>query len=163
MAPLRLHAAHTEILRRNAASLDALRRYIGVPSFSDSGEGMADAAHYNRDLLATIASDAAVVATDGFPVVFGTVPAARPNAPSLIVCGLKDVTASPASRRCRSPATALARPGGVRQHPRRAWGFLGGAMPLQTSLGGIGQRSRVRRIIQTATSRRSARRSSSAA
>jgi acetylornithine deacetylase/succinyl-diaminopimelate desuccinylase-like protein len=92
MSSPRLHATHAEITRRGAASLDALRRYIRVPSFSDTGEGMAEAAEYTRDLLATIATDAAVVPTDGFPVVFGTVPATRRNAPSLIIYGLYDVT-----------------------------------------------------------------------
>ena len=83
---------HAEITKRQVAALEAVRDYIRVPSFSDTGEGMAECAAYTRDLLGVIAPDAAVVETEGYPVVFGTVRSRRPNAPTLTVYGLYDVT-----------------------------------------------------------------------
>lgn len=85
-------AVHELIARRETRSIEDVRDWIRVPSFSDTGEGIAECARYTRDLLATVAPDAAVVPTPGHPVVFGTVPAGVPGAPTLLVYGLYDVT-----------------------------------------------------------------------
>lgn len=88
-APTRTHEL---IAAREPAAVEAVREWLRVPSFSDTGEGIDACAAYTRDLLATIAPDAAVVPTEGHPVVLGTVPAKAPGAPTLLVYGLYDVT-----------------------------------------------------------------------
>jgi acetylornithine deacetylase/succinyl-diaminopimelate desuccinylase-like protein len=87
-----LARAHELIDQREALSLEAVRDYIRQPSFSDTGEGMLECAQYTRELLAQIAPDATVVETAGWPVVFGSVRAKNPDAPTLIIYGLYDVT-----------------------------------------------------------------------
>ncbi|TDD86840.1 M20/M25/M40 family metallo-hydrolase [Actinomadura darangshiensis] len=69
-----------------------MRAWLRVPSFSDTGEGIDTCAAFTRDLLGRIAADATVVPTAGHPVVVGTVPSADPDAPTLLVYGLYDVT-----------------------------------------------------------------------
>ncbi|MEM6530527.1 MAG: M20/M25/M40 family metallo-hydrolase, partial [Chloroflexota bacterium] len=83
---------HNTIDRREAASIEAVRDWLRRPSFSDTGEGMAEAAVYTRDLLAQIAPDAQIVPTAGYPMVLGTVKSKQPDAPTLMVYGLYDVT-----------------------------------------------------------------------
>ncbi len=85
-------SVHELIDLRQAESLEAVRAYLRQPSFSDTGEGMLECAHLTRDLLGQIAPDAAVVPTQGWPVVFGQVRSPDPEAPTLIVYGLYDVT-----------------------------------------------------------------------
>ncbi len=69
-----------------------MRAWLRRPSFSDSGDGMAEGAAYARDLLSAVAPDARTVETAGYPVVLGTVAAADPQAPTLLIYGLYDVT-----------------------------------------------------------------------
>ncbi len=83
---------HAEIDRREAASIEAVRGWVAQPSFSDTGEGMAEAAVYTRNLLGTIAPDARIVPTEGYPMVVGSVRAKQQGAPTLLVYGLYDVT-----------------------------------------------------------------------
>lgn len=84
--------AHARIHVGADESLQRVRAAIGIPSFSDTGEGMAEAAEYFCSLLAEVSSDAAVVPTQGHPVVFGTTPSRLEGAPTVIVYGLYDVT-----------------------------------------------------------------------
>lgn len=100
------HAAHSLIARRRDASLAAVQAYIRQPSFSDTGEGMAACAAYTRDLLAAIAPDATVVATAGYPVVLGSARSKKPDAPTLVVYGLYDVTPTLAKEWTVNPLAA---------------------------------------------------------
>jgi acetylornithine deacetylase/succinyl-diaminopimelate desuccinylase-like protein len=87
-----LETAHRLVEARAPLALEAVRDWIRVPSFSDSGEGMLEGAAYTCELLRRVAVDARVVPTAGHPVVFGTVPASLEGAPWLIVYGLYDTT-----------------------------------------------------------------------
>lgn len=78
--------------QRAAEAVDVVRSWVALPSFSDTGEGIAACAEFTRDLLARVAPDAAVVPTGGHPVVLGTVASRTPGAPTLVVYGLYDVT-----------------------------------------------------------------------
>lgn len=71
---------------------EEVRRALRMPSFSDTGEGISETAEHFADLLGHICPDAAVVDTEGYPVVLGTVRSPRSDAPTLIVYGLYDVT-----------------------------------------------------------------------
>lgn len=77
---------------RVAQAVDVVREWVALPSFSDTGEGITACAAFTRDLLATVAPDAAVVPTEGHPVVLGTLGSGVPDAPTLLVYGLYDVT-----------------------------------------------------------------------
>ncbi|MGW2339548.1 M20/M25/M40 family metallo-hydrolase [Streptomyces sp. NPDC001661] len=92
-----LHAAHRQVHeaidRDEAKCLEEVRSYLRVPGFSASGEGIEESA---RDTLARLrrigVPDARLVPTDGHPVVFGTLKSRRPDAKTLIVYGLYDMT-----------------------------------------------------------------------
>ncbi|MGW2346521.1 M20/M25/M40 family metallo-hydrolase [Streptomyces sp. NPDC001661] len=85
-------SAHRLIDLRGETSIEEVRNWLRMPSFSDTGEGIMACARHTRELLGTVAADARIVETDGHPVVLGTVPAGRPDAPTLLVYGLYDVT-----------------------------------------------------------------------
>lgn len=74
------------------AALATVREWVALPSFSATGEGIGACADYTRDLVATVAPDAAIVPTGGHPAVVGTVTARDPDAPTLTVYALYDVT-----------------------------------------------------------------------
>jgi acetylornithine deacetylase/succinyl-diaminopimelate desuccinylase-like protein len=90
--PATVEQVHAQIDLNEPAAFEAVRDWVRLPSFSDTGEGMPEAAEYTCAVLAQIALDARVVPTAGWPVVYGTVPATMPDAPTLIVYGLYDVT-----------------------------------------------------------------------
>ncbi len=83
---------HDLITSRATESLEAVRDWIRVPSFSDTGVGILEGAEYAKNLLQRIAPDAAVYPTAGHPMVMGTVRSSNPNAPWLLVYGLYDIT-----------------------------------------------------------------------
>lgn len=88
-----LEAVHRHIEREEPASLHALRDYLRIPGFSDTGEGIAESAEATCALLRRIgAADAHLVQTPGHPVVLGTLASRRPDAPTLVVYGLYDQT-----------------------------------------------------------------------
>lgn len=83
---------HDLITSRAGESLEAIRDWIRIPSFSDTGVGILEGAEYTKNLLQRIAPDAAVYPTAGHPMVMGTVRSNNPNAPWLLVYGLYDIT-----------------------------------------------------------------------
>ncbi len=88
---MNLEAVHNIIKTRASESLEAVRDWIRVPSFSDTGLGIQEGAEYTKNLLQRIAPDAAVYPTSGHPMVMGTVCSSQ-EAPWLIVYGLYDTT-----------------------------------------------------------------------
>ena len=87
-----LTATHALIEARATESLEAVREWIRVPSFSDTGIGITEGAEYTKNLLHRIAPDAQVYPTEGHPMVMGTVRSHDDAAPWMIVYGLYDVT-----------------------------------------------------------------------
>ena len=85
-------AVHAAIGGGADAALGRVREYLRVPGFSASGEGIAASATLTREHLARICDDARVVPTAGHPVVFGTRRSRRPEARTLVVYGLYDLT-----------------------------------------------------------------------
>ncbi|MFN3265584.1 MAG: M20/M25/M40 family metallo-hydrolase [Deinococcales bacterium] len=83
---------HDLITARADASLQAVRDWIRVASFSDTGVGILEGAEYAKQLLAQICSDAAVYPTEGHPIVMGTLRSSNEGAPWLLVYGLYDTT-----------------------------------------------------------------------
>lgn len=69
-----------------------VRSAVQLPSFSDTGEGIGETATFFKDVLSRICPDARLVSTAGNPVVLGTVSSSVPDAATLIVYGLYDVT-----------------------------------------------------------------------
>jgi acetylornithine deacetylase/succinyl-diaminopimelate desuccinylase-like protein len=88
----KLQAVHDLIASREPVSLEAVREWLRRPSFSDTGVGMAEGAAYALELLKPVSSDARLVVTPGYPMVFGTTASSNPDAPWLLVYGLYDVT-----------------------------------------------------------------------
>ncbi|WP_433136222.1 M20/M25/M40 family metallo-hydrolase [Actinomadura nitritigenes] len=88
------HAAvHETIERDEEACVEEIRRYLRIPGFSASGEGIEGSALATLAYLREIgATDARLIDTAGYPVVFGTVRSRRPDAKTLIVYGLYDMT-----------------------------------------------------------------------
>lgn len=84
--------AHERIDDWGARPLEEVRKALRLPSFSDTGEGIAATAEYFSRLLRRVCPDAAVVRTPGHPVVLGTAGSTSPSAPTLIIYGLYDVT-----------------------------------------------------------------------
>jgi len=84
--------AHALVDEREHDSVEQVRRWLRIPSFSDTGEGIAACAEYTRDLLGLVCPDATVTATAGNPVVWGATGPAEPGVPTLLVYGLYDVT-----------------------------------------------------------------------
>jgi hypothetical protein len=87
-----LSRAHALVDEREHDSVEQVRRWLRIPSFSDTGEGIAACAEYTRDLLGLVCPDATVTATAGNPVVWGATGPAEPGVPTLLVYGLYDVT-----------------------------------------------------------------------
>ncbi len=85
-------SVHDLISSRAGESLEAVRAWIRIESFSDTGIGIEHGAHYAKTLLERIAPDAEVYETAGHPMVMGTVRSSLPDAPWLIVYGLYDTT-----------------------------------------------------------------------
>ncbi|WP_326824330.1 M20/M25/M40 family metallo-hydrolase [Streptosporangium sp. NBC_01756] len=84
---------HELIDREESASFSEVRRYLRLPGFSDTGEGIEKSALATLDYLRGIGvADARLVETEGNPVVFGTLRSKRPGAKTLIVYGLYDLT-----------------------------------------------------------------------
>ena len=87
-----LTPTHDLITARATESLEAVRDWIRVPSFSDTGVGIAEGAEYTKKLLERICPDANIYPSECHPFVMGTVSSSLENAPWLIVYGLYDVT-----------------------------------------------------------------------
>jgi len=85
-------AEHAAVAERGAAAAQLVRESLRIPSFSDTGEGIHETAEWFRDVLERVCPDATLVPTAGHPVVLGTTAAATPDAPTVIVYGLYDVT-----------------------------------------------------------------------
>ncbi len=83
---------HHLVTAGQAQALDSVCEWVRMPSFSASGEGIAATADFTRNLLSRISADAQTIATSGNPVVLGHVGSTVPDAPTLIVYGLYDVT-----------------------------------------------------------------------
>ncbi len=92
MTSLMLNGVHDLITARATESLEMVREWIRVPSFSDTGVGMLEGAEYTKNLLSRIAPDAQVYPTAGHPMVMGTVRSHLSDAPWLLIYGLYDVT-----------------------------------------------------------------------
>lgn len=85
-------AAHADIDRSAAATLGAIRQCLRMPSFSDTGEGIAQTAAWFLDRLRQLDPDATAHQTDGNPILTARVPGPRPGGPTLLLYGLYDVT-----------------------------------------------------------------------
>lgn len=83
---------HRFIERHEAEYVEEVRRYLRLPGFSDTGEGIRESAEATLSYLKRIAADARLVETPGNPVVYGTLRSKRPDAKTLIVYGLYDQT-----------------------------------------------------------------------
>jgi len=84
--------AHTAVTASGEAAQELVRESLRMRSFSDTGEGIPETAEWFRALLGRVCVDAALVPTTGHPVVLGTTAAAQPDAPTVVVYGLYDVT-----------------------------------------------------------------------
>ena len=71
---------------------ETVRDTLRLRSFSDTGDGITETSEHFWALLARVCPDAAVVPTAGHPVVLGTTSSPLPDAPTLVVYGLYDVT-----------------------------------------------------------------------
>jgi len=69
--------------------LDRVRRFVRQPSISGEGVGMQEMAALVRDSIAGLGGGAEIVATPGWPVVYGAVDAGRPK--TLLLYGMYDV------------------------------------------------------------------------
>ncbi len=87
----------------NAAELDAallharthfddhlalVRRFVGQPSISATGEGMAEMATLVRDEIVSLGGEAQIIPTAGWPIVLGELDAGQPR--TLLVYGMYD-------------------------------------------------------------------------
>lgn len=99
-------AVHEDIDLAATETLGGLRDWIKIGSFSDTGEGMKEGSEYAKDLVGRVAADAAVVPTAGYPVVFGTYRSSMPDAPTLVIYGLYDVTPTRTSEWSVDPLAA---------------------------------------------------------
>lgn len=88
-------------------AFELVRTAVQLPSFSDTGEGIAESAAFFESLLGRICPDARTVPTEGNPVVLGTVRSAVPGAPTLIIYGLYDVTPTMAEEWSVDPLEAV--------------------------------------------------------
>ena len=92
---LREHAAvHAHIDRHAAENIEEVRRFLRVPGFSDTGVGMeASAAAGIEYLRLAGATDARQVVTNGgHPLLYGKTLSKNPNARTLAVYSLYDMT-----------------------------------------------------------------------
>ncbi|RII16085.1 hypothetical protein DSC45_15970 [Streptomyces sp. YIM 130001] len=84
---------HEAIDRDEAACLERVREYLRIPGFSATGEGIERSARVTLEHLRRIGvADARLVSTPRHPIVFGTLKSKRPDAKTLIVYGLYDLT-----------------------------------------------------------------------
>ena len=90
--PIELTPVHTAVDVRGPDAQALVRASLRMPSFSDTGEGIPETAEWFRDVLGRVCTDAALVRTAGHPVVLGTTAAMTPDAPTVVVYGLYDVT-----------------------------------------------------------------------
>ena len=79
-----LTAIHDLITTRATESLEAVRDWIRVPSFSDTGVGIPEGAEYTKNLLERICPDATIYPSECHPFVMGTVRSNLPDTPWLI-------------------------------------------------------------------------------
>ncbi len=94
-AALAEHAeAHARIDRHAAENIEEVRRFLRVKGFSDTGEGMEASATAGIDYLRLAgATDArGVVTNGGNPVLYGKTLSKNPNAKTLAVYSLYDMT-----------------------------------------------------------------------
>jgi acetylornithine deacetylase/succinyl-diaminopimelate desuccinylase-like protein len=80
--------AHVDANRE--AFVERLAGWVRTPSVSATGQGMPEAADQARDLVAGAGLEAAVAATDGWPLILGQRPG-PPGAPTVLVYGHYDV------------------------------------------------------------------------
>lgn len=84
---------HDHIDRHSAEFVEELRRFLRVPGFSDTGEGMEESGQAALRMLRLAgAKDAELVENGGYPTVFGHTFSKRPNAKTLAVYSLYDMT-----------------------------------------------------------------------
>lgn len=84
---------HARIDGQEGEMLEAVRRYLRQPGFSDTGEGIAESAAMTLEHLRRLGcADARLVETSGHPAVYGTLRSRRPDAKTLIIYGLYDMT-----------------------------------------------------------------------
>ncbi|MEO8220542.1 MAG: M20/M25/M40 family metallo-hydrolase [Specibacter sp.] len=98
--------AHQLIDDDGESGMEEVRRALRLPSFSDTGEGIEATAEHFVDLLGRVCSDASIVQTEGYPVVLGTARSTKPDAATLIVYGLYDVTPTMAEEWTVDPLAA---------------------------------------------------------
>ena len=83
---------HSHIDEHFDAWLDEIRRYLGVPGISQTGEGIRGSAALTRDLVAGLAdTQVRLVETAGNPVVLGRTAAASADAKTLLLYCFYDV------------------------------------------------------------------------
>ncbi|MGH2375093.1 MAG: M20/M25/M40 family metallo-hydrolase, partial [bacterium] len=69
--------------------LERVRTYVRQPSISGEGQGMEEMARLVRDSIRDVGGTAEIVATPGWPVVYGALDADRPK--TLLLYGMYDV------------------------------------------------------------------------
>ena len=93
------HAAlYDHIERHQGEYVEEIRRFLRIPGFSDTGEGIErSAAAALKYLEMAGSSDAKLVETGGYPVVYGKLQSKNPNAKTLAVYSIYDETPVDAS------------------------------------------------------------------
>ena len=84
-----LSAALAASSQRFDEHLTRVQRWVRQPSISATGEGMAEMAALVRSEIEAVGGSTELVATDGWPIVLGTIDAGAPR--TLLVYGMYDV------------------------------------------------------------------------
>ena len=83
---------HAHIDENFEAYLEEIKRYLGQPGISQTGEGIRESAALTRDFVTSLAqTEARLVETGGNPVVFGRTAAASADAKTLLLYCFYDV------------------------------------------------------------------------
>src|SRR5581483_8094650 len=81
------------IYRHQREYVEEIRRFLRIPGFSDTGEGMPQSAQACLEYLQLVGSiDARIVETGGHPAVYGKLMSKNPSARTLAVYSLYDET-----------------------------------------------------------------------
>ena len=93
---------HAHIDENFETYLEEIKRYLGRPGISQTGEGIRESAALTRDFVTGLAhTEARLVETDGNPVVFGRTAAASADAKTLLLyCFYDVVPAAPEDWAC---------------------------------------------------------------
>ncbi len=85
-------AIHAHIDENFETYLDEIKRYLGLPGISQTGEGIRESAQLTQDYVTSLAhTEARLVETTGNPVVLGRTRAATPDAKTLLLYCFYDV------------------------------------------------------------------------